>query len=87
MPGRCQPVVSWSKPDPEAFIYSPLSRFLSLNDCLPVRRVSLWVGSWDWVLNDARWVPRFTRMRHSEGRPWDQKKRGTPSEENHLEGF
>ena len=86
MPGRCQPVVSWSKPDPEAFINSLVSRFLSLNDCLPVRRVSLGVGSWDWGLDDAHGVPRFTRMRHSEDGPWGQKKRGTPSEENSLEG-
>ena len=87
MPGRCQLVVSWSKPGPEAFIYSPVSIFLTLNDCLPVRTVSLGVGSWDWGLDDAHRVPRFTGMRHSEGRPWDQKKRGTPSEGNNLKGF
>lgn len=36
---------------------SPLSRHLSLNDCLPVRRVSLNVWYWDWDGDDAQGYP------------------------------
>lgn len=40
-----------------------------------MRRVSLGFGFWDWGLDDVQGVPRFIRVRHSEGRNWEQRKR------------
>lgn len=76
-PGRCQPIVSWSKPDPEPFIYrQPSVQMLQPEWLLTLRKVNLGAGlglGWRWWSEALR----FTGVRHMEGRDWELRKNGT----------
>lgn len=56
---------------------------------LAVRRVSLGFGFWDWLKGAFQGMPRFTRVRYSEGRGAARRGREAhkPEEKNLVDFF